>query len=1337
MYDSAPDSGSPPTTAFNVLGPLAVIVDGAAVRLGGPRQVAVLGRLVLSPGHVVSMDQLVDSVWDGDAPKRPEVAVRSYVSNLRRSIEPDRDPGDRRSCIENSSPGYRLNVDRSQVDAYRFESLLSAGQAALAAGEPASAMVQFDEAQNLWRGEVCEGMVESDALLAYRSRLSELRLAMIELSSTARLELGELEGVIADVEAAIALHPLRERLSELAMMALYRAGRQSDALAVCRQLRGRLLESLGVTPGRPIEELEHRILTHDPSLLQRGARDEPGVGAGAATDEHQTGERNVGSPLVAGPGGDGDEGEPPARWPNGTVARPTGGVFGHATDPGVPRRPKRTDVADDALIQTSQGPEVDQPLSPSDGGRFAGEIEQHTDVGVDADGRLASTGIVGRDEQLATLRNVARDLVAGRGHTVVVTGESGIGKTALVEEFARSGIGANVVWGRCRPIASSLALWPWGQILDGLALIADADLRQRIETVALMPPDSSHLSDASSVGCDESERRLRRVRNGAVGDDAELDVVASPHEDQHDGASLFRPIVDVLRQQSSVAPLVVVVDDAQWADPSSIELLTFAGTSLADCAIAFIVVWREPHPGGPAAGLRALGRPPNVVRIPVPPLDRVAVEDLLERRGIGGGTLAARILTETAGNASFISELIADIGGAGETSNMDPTGGVAVALRPTAALRDRVLDRLEAVDAEAEAILTVAAIHGTGFTGDVLAEIVELPSTRVDEALERLVGAGLVIGETGAIGYRFMHPIVAKALVGKLSSPRRARLHSAVGHALWRRGAPEVVLARHFSKAGSAGTSLLAARFALTAARDHVALDDLFELEEIVRSGLEAMTGVDRSDVLAAELGLFLCQIARIRGQRSELKRLAADSTRAAALADDPRLVAAAALATTGDGVDSPAFAAAAWAGVALDYAPGARRKLAELLGEQGPQNPLSLALAVRVARFPSEPDDQWSALDASDMASLSTVRSPDDTSHGGGHPDHDETADVLAHIELARLVLACGSAEPAGALAARFGLDWHAVDRGRMATILDQRLDVERTTRQRGHERLLASRLRLFDGFDRRDAAAIDAVVDELSALPAPGSTPEALELDRLALEVAALLPLGELGQVERRIARARSRCQRVGIDPVAFDRQLLVLRWVQGKLDALDGVADGRSAQLHVVDELVVRALAAVGRGDVEPARDLLDELVALPAWGSLLTDPADAGIVGLVAIAASQAGDEQTCSAVFDKLSAWTERTVTLWGGLVALGPGSLLAGVAAAASGERATATELLVDSERRCRAVGARAWLRQTLVAQAGLAAASGDRAAADRLWAESVDLATEMVTGRRDLEPNR
>ncbi len=1253
MHDSADESGDHPTTTFNVLGPLTVTVDGSPVRLGGPRQLAVLGRLVLSPGHVVSMDQLVDSVWDGDAPNRPEVAIRSYVSNLRRSIEPDRDRGDRRSCIESSPPGYRLNVDRSQIDAHRFEASLTAGQAALANRDPGAATVRFREAQSLWRGEVCEGMVESDALLAYRSRLTELRLAMIELSSTARLELGELEGVIADVEAAIALHPLRERLSELAMLALYRAGRQSDALAVCRELRQRLLESLGVTPGRPIEELEHRILTHDPSLLL------PSAGGLA-----------------------------PVELPPVTPAARDGAVDRH-------------------------GSEVDQVGS--------------------TDGSVAG-GLVGRDDELATLGDVARDLAAGRGHTVVVTGESGIGKTALVEAFAATVTGADVVWGRCRPIASTLALWPWGQALDGLVHVVDDELRPRIEAIAQARPGDR------VEGCAEGDVEDRTdVDDSDGGDGADCHrSIGLGDPSSREGAALFRPIVDVLRRQAAKVPLMIVVDDAQWADPSSIELLTFAATSLATSPITFIVIWREPNLGGPAAGLRALGRPSNVVRLPLSPLDRAAVDTLLERRGIGGGTLSTRIVTETAGNASFITELVADIGGVGdEASELDPTGGVAVALRPTAALRDRVLDRLEEVDAEAEAVLTVAAAHGPGFTGDVLAEIAELSSHRVEATLERLVGGGLVTGDPGGLGYRFTHPIVAKALISKLPSPRRARLHATVGHALWRRGAPEAVLARHFSKARSAGTSLLAARFALTAAQAKVSLDELFEFEVIVRSGLDAMTDADRSDGLAADLGSFLCQVARIRGQRSELRRLAIDATRAATLADDPRLAASVALAVTGAPVEGPAFAGASWAGVALDAEPEGRRRLAEVVREHGPRNPLSLAVALRLARFPIDRDDPSTALTDVEMEALLAIRSPDDTNPGGGHPQLDEAADVLAHVELARLVLATGDTKPVGPLATRFGIDGPAIDRGTMATILDHRLDVERTTRQRGHERLLSARLRLVDGFDRSDPTSVDAVVDELTSLPAPGAAPEALELDRLALEVAALLPLGELGQVERRIGRARSRCQRAGIDPAAFDRQMLVLRWVQGKLDSLEGTADGRGAQLDSVDHLAFEALGAVGRGDVGPARALIDELVDQPGWRAVLNDPAGVGTVGLVAIAASQAGDEETALDVLGRLDRWTDQTITLWGGLVVLGPGCLLAGIAAAAAGERDSATVWLTESERRCRAVGARAWLRQTLAARAGLAANAGDRATADRLWQESVDLATEMVTGRRDPDRNR
>ena len=253
-------------TSFDLLGPVVVTVAGSAARLGGPRQVAVLARLLLSPGQVVSMDQLCESVWDGDSPARPEVAIRSYISNLRRSIEPDRNRGDRRSCIESVAPGYRLLVEADQIDFVRFEEEVRRGRRLVVDGELLAAVTVLDQAEALWRGEPCEGLIETDVLVAFRSRLSELRLVARELSFEARLGLGEHETLLTALEAALNDHPLRERLTEQAMLAYYRAGRQSEALGVCQRLRRQLVESRGIDPGRPIQALEHKILTHDASL---------------------------------------------------------------------------------------------------------------------------------------------------------------------------------------------------------------------------------------------------------------------------------------------------------------------------------------------------------------------------------------------------------------------------------------------------------------------------------------------------------------------------------------------------------------------------------------------------------------------------------------------------------------------------------------------------------------------------------------------------------------------------------------------------------------------------------------------------------------------------------------------------------------------------------------------------------------------------------------------------------------------------------------------------------------------------------------------------------------
>ncbi len=267
------------STNFCLLGPVVATVDGADVVLGGRRQVAVLARLLLSPSQVVSMDQLVDALWDGDEPTRPDAAIRSYVSNLRRAIEPHREARAGNSCLVSVPPGYRLVVDRQRIDWVRFEDLVKRGQTFVSEHRYQEALDFLRDALALWQGEPCGGVPETDVFTAHRTRLHEIQTVAVELTFEAQLGLGQYRSVSATIEAAIAENPYRERLTELAMVALYRAGRQPDALALGHALRSRLLDQLGISPGPGIEAIEHKILNHDPSLAGN---------TGQATDSAQT-----------------------------------------------------------------------------------------------------------------------------------------------------------------------------------------------------------------------------------------------------------------------------------------------------------------------------------------------------------------------------------------------------------------------------------------------------------------------------------------------------------------------------------------------------------------------------------------------------------------------------------------------------------------------------------------------------------------------------------------------------------------------------------------------------------------------------------------------------------------------------------------------------------------------------------------------------------------------------------------------------------------------------------------------------------------------------------------
>jgi predicted ATPase/DNA-binding SARP family transcriptional activator len=239
---------------FRILGPLEVESGGA---LGGPHQRALLRRLLLSPNNVVSVDRLVDAVWGERAPKHARAALQVYVSQLRKAIP------DGSARIRWERVGYRIAVGDDELDTLRFQFLVGEGRSLLASGETAAAVAALEEALGLWRGPV-EADGSDDPEIA---RLEELRVAAVEERIDAELALGHHRELVAELEALVAEEPLRERRRRQLMLALYRSGRQADALASYHDARRTLLDELGLEPSAELRELEAAILRQDPSLM--------------------------------------------------------------------------------------------------------------------------------------------------------------------------------------------------------------------------------------------------------------------------------------------------------------------------------------------------------------------------------------------------------------------------------------------------------------------------------------------------------------------------------------------------------------------------------------------------------------------------------------------------------------------------------------------------------------------------------------------------------------------------------------------------------------------------------------------------------------------------------------------------------------------------------------------------------------------------------------------------------------------------------------------------------------------------------------------------------------
>jgi DNA-binding SARP family transcriptional activator/streptogramin lyase len=244
---------------FRLLGPVEAVRDGHPLPLGGAKPRALLALLLLHANEVTSRDRLIEALWPERAPGSADHSLDVQVSRLRKAFEPD-------EPLHTRGGGYLLDARPTDVDAHRFELLLEAGRRANAAGQPQEALESLQAALALWRGEALGDLAYEAWASTEADRLEELRLVATEERIDSELALGHHDRLVSELEALTTKHPLRERLRGQLMLALYRSGRQAEALRVYSDTRKQLVDELGIEPAQPLRDLEQAILRQDSGL---------------------------------------------------------------------------------------------------------------------------------------------------------------------------------------------------------------------------------------------------------------------------------------------------------------------------------------------------------------------------------------------------------------------------------------------------------------------------------------------------------------------------------------------------------------------------------------------------------------------------------------------------------------------------------------------------------------------------------------------------------------------------------------------------------------------------------------------------------------------------------------------------------------------------------------------------------------------------------------------------------------------------------------------------------------------------------------------------------------
>ncbi len=736
-----------------LLGPLVLTRGGERLTLGAQKERAVCAALALRVGETVSIGELVDAVWEAEPPSTAVKTLQGYISKLRRVLGPE--------VVGTDRPGYRLRLPREAVDLFRFRALVAQARQAVLAQRPRDAVAHYTDALALWHGDPLPDLAGSELGRGEIARLNETRPAVMEELLDARLAMGEHHLVIADLEALVVDAPLRERAWGLLMLALYRAGRQADALRAYQAARALLIERIGVEPGASLKDLEAAIIAQDPTLHLERSR--PAVGTGAAG--------------VAGAG---------VRTRATVTVGSERSRFGAATAGSAP------------------GP----PAGPSGDGEIVGPA-----------GRAALPSsltwlhqslypFAGRDHELARLAATWDEtLETHRRQGVLLGGEPGIGKTRLVAEAAAAihDRGGVVLFGACEE-GLGAPYQPFVEALTGFVRACpSAELGALVgplgsELTRLMP-ELAELVPAleAPATADSNTERLR----------------------------LFEAVSELLERIGAVQPVLVVLDDLQWATKPTLLLLRHVLAARRPARLMVVATYRPTdldrvHPL--ADILADLRRNEQTRRLSLDGLDEGATitlasaaadHDLSEENK----ALIRHLHRECNGNPFFFWTMLTHLVETGTIVRRDGRwthAAHAFQTRLPEGIREVVARRLASLPDETIDSLHVAALIGAAFDARVVADVTGAEPADVLDAIGVACDAGVIVEQPRTFGrFSFTHDLVRRSLAEELSTTRRARLHWRLVEVLTDRYGPEVdehldELARHASEGALAGDPAIA-----------------------------------------------------------------------------------------------------------------------------------------------------------------------------------------------------------------------------------------------------------------------------------------------------------------------------------------------------------------------------------------------------------------------------------------------------------------------------------------------------------------------------------------------